>query len=266
MSEHLTSLQLTALVDGELAREQSAVVEEHLAQCAACTSQALGQSLLKAATKKAGLRYAPGPGLEDRMAAMVRKETAQNQRGAGGEAGRRAWLPVVGVAAAILLLIGMGGGALWSRHQADAHLANAQRAALATEVLDQHIAALAATSPLQVVSSDRHTVKPWFQGKIPFSFNLPQDLPGDTKLEGANLTYVHGKPAAQLIYSIGKHRVSVFLTQRTDIGLVREMSYDRDGFHVASLSEIGIDAVAVGDVDSSRLWGLVGLIESAQTP
>ena len=83
-----------------------------------------------------------------------------------------------------------------------------------TEVCDEHIAALAAGAAPEVVSSDRHTVKPWFQGRLPFSFNLPQVLPADTALDGANLTYVRGAPAAQLLFSIGKHRVSMFVRQR----------------------------------------------------
>ena len=94
-------------------------------------------------------------------------------------------------------------------------MAAVEHAALMTEVSDQHIATLAANLPPQVLSSDRHTVKPWFQGKIPFSFNLPEGLPADTKLEGANLVYLHNRPVAQLLYDIGRHRVSVFVQQRT---------------------------------------------------
>jgi len=42
-----------------------------------------------------------------------------------------------------------------------------------SEIADLHVAALASSSPVDVISTDRHTVKPWFQGKIPFAFNLP---------------------------------------------------------------------------------------------
>ena len=131
-------------------------------------------------------------------------------------------------------------------------------------MLDQHIAALAANSPPEVLSSDRHTVKPWFQGKLPFSFNLPENLPADTKLEGADLTYIHGQPAAQLIYSIGKHRVSVFITQRTDMNEVFGPPRDHAGFHVAGFNTGDLDAIAVSDVDPGRLSGLVGQIFQAQ--
>ncbi len=58
-----------------------------------------------------------------------------------------------------------------------ASIASNEYAALVTEATDQHIASLAAAAPPQVISSDRHTVKPWFQGKLPFSFNLPENLP-----------------------------------------------------------------------------------------
>ena len=131
-------------------------------------------------------------------------------------------------------------------------------------MLDQHIATLAANSPPQVISSDRHTVKPWFQGKLPFSFNLPENLAADTKLEGADLTYVHGQPAAQLLYSIGKHRVSVFVMQRSDMKEVFGAPRDHAGFHVAGFSTHDLDSIAVSDVDPGRLAGLMGEIFQVQ--
>ena len=88
---------------------------------------------------------------------------------------------------------------------------------LAAELLDQHLATLSSAATPQVISTDRHTVKPWFQGRLPFSFNLPdaQALPPDTTLKGADLTYLKGQPAALLLFTIHKHEVSVFLTQRS---------------------------------------------------
>ncbi len=264
MSEHLSSLQLNALADGELTRDQLAVVQQHLAVCAPCTSQALAQSVLKAGTRKAGLRYAPASALEYRMAELVRQEARSDRRALREDRSRR-WLSLVGLAAALLLVVGVGGTALWSRYQSAINLASANQAALETEVMDQHIAALAQNSPPQVISSDRHTVKPWFQGKLPFSFNLPENLPADTKLEGADLTYIHGQPAAQLFYSIGKHRVSVFLTQGTGGASALKEPTGKAGFHMAGFNTGSLNAVAVSDVDPSRLSGLVGLVFQAQS-
>jgi anti-sigma factor RsiW len=235
-----------------------------LAECSSCTSQALAQSLLKSATKKAGLRYAPSEGIEDRMATMVKAHSQSNRPAARGDQASRLGLSLA-AAAVMLLAVSIAGTALWSRHQSAADSASAHQAALDTEMLDQHIATLAANSPPQVLSSDRHTVKPWFQGKLPFSFNLPEGLPADTKLEGADLTYIHGQPAAQLLYFIGKHRVSVFVTQRTDLRVVFGAPRDHAGFHVAGFNTRDLDAIAVSDVDPGRLSGLVGQIFQAQS-
>jgi anti-sigma factor RsiW len=134
-----------------------------------------------------------------------------------------------------------------------------------TEVFDQHMATLAGSLPPQVVSTDRHTVKPWFQGKLPFSFNLPESLPRDTTLEGANLSYLHNQPVAQLLYSIGKHRVSVFLQERSGAASADEAQTEHSGFHVMDFSTGDLEGVAVSDVDPARLAELVSAVRQAQT-
>jgi anti-sigma factor RsiW len=118
--------------------------------------------------------------------------------------------------------------------------------------------------PPQVVSTDRHTVKPWFQGKLPFTFNLPEGLPGGATLEGANLTYLHNQPVAQLLYSVGKHRVSVFLCEKTGTANADEAPAEHAGFHVMSFSTGELEGIAVSDVDPARLAELVSAIRQAQ--
>ena len=134
-----------------------------------------------------------------------------------------------------------------------------------TEVADQHIATLAASSPPQVISTDRHTVKPWFQGKLPFSFNLPDGLPIDTKLDGANLTYIHNQPVAQLLYSIGKHNVSVFVTEGRGYQWSNNLVAEHMGFHVVVVHSDDLEVIAVGDVEPSRLSDLLNMIGRSQT-
>src|SRR6202041_3597050 len=135
---------------------------------------------------------------------------------------------------------------------------------LAAELLDQHLAVLSSGASPEVISSDRHTVKPWFQGKLPFSFNLPENLPSDTKLDGANLTYLHNQPVAQLLYHIGRHRVSVFLMQRKSGEAVSESQSGHSGFKVGNDGVGDLDLVAVSDVDPARLLELVGIIKGVQ--
>jgi anti-sigma factor RsiW len=179
MSDHLSTAILNALADGELSSDQLASADEHLAGCPACTSWALFQTMLKSATAKAGQRYAPPPHLWERIARQSQQETSQlkassfrilsasTSRHAG-----RFFMPGWAIAMALLLI--SVSVVFIQRSVQQSRIASSQLAALVTEVSDQHIATLAANSPPQVLSSDRHTVKPWFQGKLPFSFNLPE--------------------------------------------------------------------------------------------
>jgi anti-sigma factor RsiW len=260
MSDHLTPAMLNAFVDGELSGEQLASASEHLADCSQCTSSALVQSLLKSATARAGQRYAPPPELRERLVNLGRQEPLRPQPSSSESAvqqgrgfGSYAW------AAAAVLLVCVGLFVVQRGRQR-----GAEYAGLVTEVSDQHIATLAANSPPEVISSDRHTVKPWFQGKIPFSFNLPQSLPGDTTLDGANLTYLRSQPAAQLLYSVGKHRVSVFVQEKTGAEGTDALLADHSGFHLRGFRTGDLEVVAVSDVDPGRLADLVAKIEDAQ--
>jgi anti-sigma factor RsiW len=270
MTDHLSHGILSALADGELSADQLASANKHLAECPSCTSNALYQSLLKSATARAGNRYAPPAQLRERLALLASHTNSQMQpRGdrtaatsASRSAGRFGYLGWAAAAAVLLLSLSF---VFIQRAAQRAEKKSAERAALVTEVFDQHVATLADNQPLQVISTDRHTVKPWFQGKIPFSFNLPQGLESDTTLDGANLTYLGNQPTAQLVYSIGKHRVSVFLRQRSGNAEPNELPAENSGFHVMGFSTSDLEVVAVSDVDPARLAELVSAIRHAQT-
>lgn len=259
MIDHISQANLDALADGELSADQLSLVNDHLAGCPACTSAALAQTLLKTNIAKAGQRYAMPAGLEERLKRLATSDAAGRPRPSG-----RSVMAGWATAAAILLVI-FSGLILMLQGRRRTDLAALEYQAQVSEVSDLHIATLAASLGPQVVSSDRHTVKPWFQGKLPFSFNLPENLPGDTKLDGANLTYLHNQPVAQLLYSIGRHRVSVFLSERRTGEPMAEKQSEHSGFKVTSVGVGDLDIVAVSDVDPVRLAELVSMIKNAQT-
>ena len=266
MTAHLSSTLLNALVDGELSVEQTAAIKLHLDECPSCTASALNQALLKTAVARAGQRYTVPSQLEQRLRNIASSQTLRTppRAHAGASPGLlRALSSAVAIAA--MLLVVATGWIFTQRHTQTAELASVQQAALVTEVSDLHIATLAANQPPEVISSDRHTVKPWFQGKIPFSFNLPDNLPQDTKLDGANLTYLHNRPGAQLLYSIGRHRVSVFVEQKPDLAQQNPPKAEHSGFHVVGFQTGYLEFTAVSDVDPARLSGLVHALEQSQT-
>jgi anti-sigma factor RsiW len=259
MSEHLSPSQLNALVDGELSPDQLTAVNTHISACASCTSNALHQSLLKSATARAGARYTPPAQLQERVARYIRTGAAESGERAANTS-RSLWrFASLGWVAAMLALVFASVTMVQRRR-----IASQEQAALGTEAFDQHIATLAQSQPPEVLSSDRHTVKPWFQGKIPFSFSLPENLPQGVTLDGANLTYLDNRPVAQLLYSIGKHRVSVFVQQKNAGSRGNASATDHSGYQVIPFGTRNLEMVAVSDVDPARLRDLVNLIQQAQ--
>ena len=181
MTTHLSDTTLNSLVDGELSAEQSASAKEHLDQCPACTSSALSQALLKTATAKAGQRYAVPTQLQERL----RRLAASQEMNASGSqhnlvsktlSVRRIAALALPIAALLLLLA--SSSLLLARYTRNSQRASIEDAALVTEISDLHIATLATNQPPEVISSDRHTVKPWFQGKLPVQLQSPRESPG----------------------------------------------------------------------------------------
>lgn len=266
MTLHLSRQILNALADGELSSRDLASTNQHLNGCSACTSNALYLTLLKSATSRAGQRFVPPLGLQDRIMQQFRQNPLPRpvQRVEKASLPRRAsWF--YGWAAAAVLVLVSAGSLFVQRRASQSAMVAIQYSALAAEACDEHIATLAANQPPQVISSDRHTVKPWFQGKLPFSFNLPENLPSGMSLDGANLTYIHNRPAAQLLYSIGQHRVSVYLEQEMEQKDLDRLPTVISGFYVVNFNVNHVHGIAVSDADLTRLSDLASRIKEAQT-
>jgi anti-sigma factor RsiW len=282
MTGHLTPAQLSALADGELAAEELREVKQHIDTCLPCATGAIDELQLKAAVAQAGRRSEPSAEFRNRMSALIAQENRAQEshaqkmqpretsesamRGPStAQTASRKWPAYVGWASAAVVLLAIGGlaGSLYQARNSAA----AGRAVLVAEACDLHIATLAANQPPQVISSDRHTVKPWFQGKLPFSFNLPDPLPDSATLDGANLVYLGNRPVAQLLFSIGRHRVSVFVEQRSraDVpGASGSWNSAHEGFNVVGFSTAELEMIAISDVDPSRLSDLADSLEAAQ--
>jgi anti-sigma factor RsiW len=135
------------------------------------------------------------------------------------------------------------------------------------EVVDLHVSALASTTPVDVVSSDRHTVKPWFQGRLPFTFNLPELQNSEFRLLGGRMAYIEHSPAAQLLFGVRKHEISVFILQDSErLGklLGKEKAARRLDFNLETWPQDGLRYIAVSDSNSADLEALSSLLRGAQ--
>jgi anti-sigma factor RsiW len=272
VTSHISPEMLAALADGEFQTPELLAMQEHLAGCAACTSSALAQTLLKSSIARASQRYAMPPEMAERVSQNIARERANAQHSPRAALGATQSVSggyaALGWAMAALLLVAItltGSWFLMERNAGQKMALASANDALVSEVFDQHVAALAASGPPQVISSDNHTVKPWFQGKLPFAFNLPENLPAGIVLGGANFTYLHNQPTAQLLFNIGRHRVSVFVMKKTGNGVGGSLLPERSGFHVMSFASGELEGIAISDVNPARLAELVRSLEEAQT-
>jgi len=136
------------------------------------------------------------------------------------------------------------------------------------EVADLHVATLASSSPVDVVSTDRHTVKPWFQGRIPFAFDLPELQNSGFSLLGGRMTYLEQAPGAHLIYQIRKHEISVLIFQESSLHgrLGENASPGRKlSFNLETWSQGGLRYFVIGDASSSDIESLARLFKTTQT-
>jgi anti-sigma factor RsiW len=117
-----------------------------------------------------------------------------------------------------------------------------------------------------VISTDRHTVKPWFQGKIPFAFNLPELQNTEFSLLGGRMTYLEQTPGAHLIYDLRKHHISVFVFQESSLPAKLSNSSLRPGklsFNMETWSQGGLRYFVIGDTGAVDIDNLAKLFRSA---
>jgi len=246
--EHVTEEEISAFVDGEMNATDAQRLREHVADCHGCAMRVIDATQLKTAVSRAGRQTAPPPDVMSRLTAQLNTRPSKNIRKVQ-VMGPVAWTLL---AATLLLVIGLlGWGQIRSQN------------ALTAELLDQHLATLSSAAAPEIISTDRHTVKPWFEGKLPFSFNLPEPnaLPNDMALVGGDLAYLEGRPAALLLFHIHKHQVSVFVAQRGSFGTP---AYSRSGFSMHTANARELQFAAVGDVNTAELDALLSALVKGQ--
>jgi anti-sigma factor RsiW len=119
-----------------------------------------------------------------------------------------------------------------------------------SELADLHVTLLASSSPVEVVSTDRHTVKPWFEGRIPFTVPVPDLTSTPFRLMGGRVVYWRGNPAAYLLIGKNAHRISLLIVRRERGPASLAESRDVNALRWQSG---GLTFVAVADVPPSDL-------------
>ncbi|MFZ0275940.1 MAG: zf-HC2 domain-containing protein [Candidatus Sulfotelmatobacter sp.] len=239
--------KLDTYLDGEVPEEEMRTFDAHMRGCASCSADALARVQLKRAIQAAGTRYTPSSEFRKRM---QRKIAAKPRRSFG-----LGWT-LAAAAAVILVAATLTSAYLGTR---------SGRNQVFSEIADLHVATLASSSPVDVVSTDRHTVKPWFQGKIPFAFNLPELQNSEFTLLGGRMTYLDQTPGAHLIYDLRKHHISVFVFQERSLParLDENPVSKKQPFNLETWSQGGLRYFVIGDASAADIDSLAKLFKAA---
>ncbi len=224
--------KIDAYLDAELPQAEARELDAHLRTCRSCSSQALARSELKRSVHLAGRKFSPDPEFRKRVQASISPKASGRRWG---------WIVEVGALCAAVLLV-IFGSMVWMRQS--------QRQRLVGELTDLHVATLASANRVDVVSSDRHTVKPWFQGKVPFTFNVPELQGSPFELIGGKVTYLDQNPGAELLFTVSKHVLSVFIFKDSpdlDRALGSGELMHRLSFNVESWADGGLRYIIITD-------------------
>ena len=247
MADEFTA-KLDVYLDGELPSIEMKAIDAHVRGCPLCAADVISRVQMKRATQSAGKRYKPSPEFRQR----IQQQIASRPR----ERMSRAWMTASAVLATLLI------AGLVNTYIGREHMKQEQAF---SEVADLHVAALASPNTVDVASSDRHTVKPWFQGKIPFTFNLPELQNTEFTLVGGRIAYLGQAPGAELIFQIRKHYVSVFIFQEHAAPELRSGSGVRKhvSFNYETWAEGGLRYIAISDTTGEDISKLAELLKIA---
>jgi anti-sigma factor RsiW len=236
--------------DGELDLVRHLQVEHHLADCGECAERERGLRLIREAVAS-GAPYHRAP---DSLRARLQTPPPPPATPAGRARRQRAVL-FAATAAGVALLVGasLTAGVLLSRSGPSAE------DRLAEQVVAGHVRSLQVAHLTDVASSDRHTVKPWFRGKVDFSPPVPELTPQGYPLSGGRLDYLADRPVAALVYHRRDHAINVFTWPAADDGERPVRSLHRQGFHIRHWQRSGMTHWVISDLNLQELNEFVRL-------
>jgi anti-sigma factor (TIGR02949 family) len=242
---HDASRLIDAYVDGELAAADASSIETHLETCAACDRLASDRRALSRLIRRVPYYEAP----PDLRAAVVARATHPR-------------FPMRALAMAAMLLLAVSlGGITAVRTWRDYRVSHA----ITHTVFESHVRALREQHLIDVRSSDQHTVKPWFLGKLDFTPPV-DDLAADGfPLAGGRVEQIDGRTVAVLIYERRLHPIAVYIWPVEDMPAAASGLESVRGFHVRHWTARGMSCWAVSDLNERELEEFATRFISATT-
>jgi anti-sigma factor RsiW len=237
---------LHALIDGELDAGHASDVEAHAASCWVCVAKLASYQTMHDVMSSAPLKEVAPAHLRSRVEALLTPPASRvvsmrsffkptRRSFFGGFAVGSALSAAV--AASLVLTVIRGD----------------QAQAVADEVVSAHIRSLQAGHLMDVATSDQHTVKPWFNGRVDVAPPVVDLTAQSFTLLGGRLDYIDSEPIAAIVYQRRKHVINLFVAQRLGVPESRPVSETSQGYNVRHWSQAGLDFWAVSDLAGDEL-------------
>jgi anti-sigma factor RsiW len=229
---------LHALIDGELDAGHAREVEDHIAGCPDCAAALAAYREMSKAITDADLRYTAPPLLRKRIEAALPQTPAQMPN-------RRAVLQGFAMGSAVSAIAATGLVAIVLRND------DAQR--IESEVVSAHLRSLQAGHLTDVISTDQHTVKPWFNGKLDVAPPVIDLTAQGFTLIGGRLDYVDARPIGAIVYRRRAHIINLFVAVTSSTERRPAKMETIQGYNIRSWSDRGLNYWAVSDIAADEL-------------
>jgi len=238
-----------ALIDGELDAGHAREVEVHVAQCPHCAASLAAYRQMGQAIASADLRYAAPESLRRRVEAALPKPAVKTAPS------RRAVLRGFALGSGLSAIAATGLVAIVLR--------NGDQDRINSEIVSAHLRSLQAGHLTDVLSTDQHTVKPWFNGKLDVAPPVIDLTAQGFTLIGGRLDYVDARPIGAVVYKRRAHVINLFVAQTSNMEHRAPRTETFQGFNIRSWSERGLNFWAISDIGADELGEFSEKFEAA---
>ena len=227
---------LHALIDGELDASHAREIEAHAASCARCAAELAAARELRAALRGNNLGFTAPAALRGSIDRAVPQPSATS---------RRALLKGFALGSGVSAAAAVGVGFVIIGGNRDSRILG--------EAVSAHLRSLQADHLTDVLSSDRHTVKPWFNGRMDLAPPVIDLTAQGFTLIGGRLDFIDGKPVAAIVYRRRVHVINLFVMQGMGAALTAPKLEVIQGFNILRWTDHGLNLMAVSDLAQDEL-------------
>jgi anti-sigma factor RsiW len=251
LSCHETRELIHGYLDGELDLVRSLEVESHLEDCDACGQTYKGVRGLRAALGQSAVRFDPPKNFEGQLRSALRHEDRPDRRSITFS---WRWLVAATSLVSVIAVIWAVAAVRGRQPQGDV---------IAQEIVSSHVRSLMADHLTDVPSSDQHTVKPWFDGRLDFSPPVKDLSQQGFSLNGGRLDYIGHRPVAALVYQRRQHLINLFVWPATEAPAMSEKAFVNHGYNLIRWSSGGMSYWVVSDLNLAELQQFAHLLQDS---